>query len=230
MRRLDDKTPASGAVTAVQRGVDGGPATAPIDACKLISADDIAKLLGKPIEGKPTGTDPDMPGCTWENRGHLRVGHGGDRQPGHRDQRHASAARTRLPRGRHTRPGRDAVPRQRHGRVRRGWALEHRAGRGGRRCRARRPTTRPSTWPARSGLNCRSSRTTVTGMSESQHTIAGTVLTMPVRVRKADVHTAMFSVERTRRSVSSTTAGCRVCQHRPGRAVANLIADPLRRL
>ncbi len=32
-------------------------------------------------------------------------------------------------------------------------------------------------------------------MPESQHTIAGTVLTMPVRVRKADVHTAMFSVD-----------------------------------
>jgi hypothetical protein len=29
-------------------------------------------------------------------------------------------------------------------------------------------------------------------MSVSQHTIAGTVLTMPVRIRKADVHTAMF--------------------------------------
>ena len=32
-------------------------------------------------------------------------------------------------------------------------------------------------------------------MPESQHTIAGTVLTMPIRVRKADVHSAMFSVD-----------------------------------
>lgn len=38
-----------------------------IDACTLISADDIAKLLGKPIDGKATGTDPEMPGCIWEN-------------------------------------------------------------------------------------------------------------------------------------------------------------------
>lgn len=29
-----------------------------------------------------------------------------------------------------------------------------------------------------------------------QHTIAGTVLTMPVRIRKADVHTAMFDPRR----------------------------------
>lgn len=38
-----------------------------IDACKLISADDIAKLLSQPIDGKATGTDPEMPGCIWEN-------------------------------------------------------------------------------------------------------------------------------------------------------------------
>ncbi len=45
-------------------------------------------------------------------------------------------------------------------------------------------------------------------MSQSQHTIAGTVLTMPVRIRKADVHTAMFSVPPTPRRGSSTTADC----------------------
>jgi hypothetical protein len=39
-----------------------------IDACKLISADDFTKLLGKPIEGESTGADPEMPACTWENR------------------------------------------------------------------------------------------------------------------------------------------------------------------
>ena len=37
-------------------------------------------------------------------------------------------------------------------------------------------------------------------MSESQHTIAGTVLTMPVKVRKADAHIAMFSATPTPRS------------------------------
>ena len=25
-------------------------------------------MLGKPIEGKPLGADPEMPACTWENR------------------------------------------------------------------------------------------------------------------------------------------------------------------
>ena len=32
-------------------------------------------------------------------------------------------------------------------------------------------------------------------MTASQHTIAGTVLTMPVRIRKATQHMAMFSVK-----------------------------------
>ena len=40
----------------------------PIDACKLASADDIAKLLGKPVEGRPIGATPQAPACTWENR------------------------------------------------------------------------------------------------------------------------------------------------------------------
>lgn len=39
-----------------------------IDACTLVSADDIAKLLGKPVEGRPIGAAPDAPACTWENR------------------------------------------------------------------------------------------------------------------------------------------------------------------
>lgn len=40
----------------------------PINACTLVSADDIAKLLGKPVEGRPIGDPPDAPACTWENR------------------------------------------------------------------------------------------------------------------------------------------------------------------
>ena len=40
----------------------------PIDACKLISADDIAKLLGKPVDGRSIGGSADAPACTWENR------------------------------------------------------------------------------------------------------------------------------------------------------------------
>ncbi|BBZ11859.1 acetoacetate decarboxylase family protein [Mycobacterium branderi] len=60
-------------------------------------------------------------------------------------------------------------------------------------------------------------------MPESQHTIAGTVLTMPVRVRKADVHTAMFSVDAEAAQRLIDYSGLRVCQHRPGRAVVNLM-------
>jgi hypothetical protein len=60
-------------------------------------------------------------------------------------------------------------------------------------------------------------------MSSSQHTIAGTVLTMPVRVRKADVHTAMFSVSADAAQRLVDYSGLEVCQFRPGRAVVNLM-------
>ena len=60
-------------------------------------------------------------------------------------------------------------------------------------------------------------------MAQSQHTIAGTVLTMPVRVRKADVHTAMFSVPADAAQHMIDYSGLRVCRFRPGRAVVNLM-------
>ncbi|MBS9533091.1 acetoacetate decarboxylase family protein [Mycobacterium sp. M1] len=60
-------------------------------------------------------------------------------------------------------------------------------------------------------------------MTVSQHTIAGTVLTMPVRIRQADVHTAMFSVPADAAQQLIDYSGLRVCQHRPGRAVVNLM-------
>ena len=60
-------------------------------------------------------------------------------------------------------------------------------------------------------------------MSDSQHTIAGTVLTMPVRVRKADVHTAMFSVPADAAQRLVDYSGLKVCEFRPGRAVVNLM-------
>jgi hypothetical protein len=66
-------------------------------------------------------------------------------------------------------------------------------------------------------------RITVTGMPDSQHVIAGTVLTMPVRVRKADVHTAMFSVDAEAAQRLIDYSGLQVCQHRPGHAVVNLM-------
>jgi hypothetical protein len=61
--KSDDKSPASESSQS-----SAAPSAAGIDACKLISADDITKLLGKPIDGKPLGADPEMPACTWENR------------------------------------------------------------------------------------------------------------------------------------------------------------------
>lgn len=60
-------------------------------------------------------------------------------------------------------------------------------------------------------------------MAQSQHTIAGTVLTMPVRVRKADVHTAMFSVSADAAQQMIDYSGLQVCQFRPGRAVVTLM-------
>jgi hypothetical protein len=41
---------------------------AALDACALIDAADITKLLGVPVTGRPTSTDPKFPpGCMWEN-------------------------------------------------------------------------------------------------------------------------------------------------------------------
>jgi hypothetical protein len=60
-------------------------------------------------------------------------------------------------------------------------------------------------------------------MSDSQHTIAGTVLTMPVRIRKADVHTAMFSVPADAAQRLVDYSGLKICEFRPGRAVVNLM-------
>lgn len=56
-----------------------------------------------------------------------------------------------------------------------------------------------------------------------QHTIAGTVLTMPVRVRKADVHTAMFSVPADAAQRLIDYSGLQVCRFRPNRAVVTLL-------
>lgn len=60
-------------------------------------------------------------------------------------------------------------------------------------------------------------------MSAVQHTIAGKVLTMPVRIRKADVHTAMFSVPADHAQRMIDYSGLQVCQFRPGRAVVTLM-------
>ena len=53
--------------SAAQSSGPPAPGT-PIDACALVSDDDIAKLLGNPVEGRSIGGGPDTPACTWENR------------------------------------------------------------------------------------------------------------------------------------------------------------------
>lgn len=56
-------------------------------------------------------------------------------------------------------------------------------------------------------------------MSVSQHTVAGTVLTMPVRIRKADQHAAMFSVPAKAAQRLIDYSGLRVFEYLPGRAM-----------
>lgn len=65
--------------------------------------------------------------------------------------------------------------------------------------------------------------TDATGPAPSQHTIAGTVLTMPVRVRKATQHMAMFSVDADAAQRMIDYSGLQVCRFRPHRAVAVLM-------
>src|SRR6201991_1732291 len=60
-------------------------------------------------------------------------------------------------------------------------------------------------------------------MAPSQHTIAGTVLTMPVRIRKATQHMAMFSVDADAAQHLIDYSGLQVCRYLPGRAVVVLM-------
>jgi hypothetical protein len=57
----------------------------------------------------------------------------------------------------------------------------------------------------------------------SQHTVAGTVLTMPVKIRKAAQHMAMFSVDADAAQAMIDYSGLQVCRYRPGRAVVVLM-------
>ena len=60
-------------------------------------------------------------------------------------------------------------------------------------------------------------------MSASKHTIAGTVLTMPVKIRKADQHMAMFSVDADAAQQLIDHSGLQVCRYLPGRAIVVLM-------
>lgn len=60
-------------------------------------------------------------------------------------------------------------------------------------------------------------------MTASQHTIAGTVITMPVQIRKAEQHMAMFSVGADAAQQLIDYSGLQVCRYLPGRAVVVLM-------
>ena len=66
-------------------------------------------------------------------------------------------------------------------------------------------------------------------MTASQHTIAGTVLTMPVKIRKANQHMAMFSVDADAAQQLIDYSGLQVCRYLPGRAIVALILTALHR-
>lgn len=57
----------------------------------------------------------------------------------------------------------------------------------------------------------------------TQHTIAGTTVTMPVRIRTADQHMAMFSVDADAAQRMIGYSGLQVCRYRPGRAIVILM-------
>jgi hypothetical protein len=38
-----------------------------MDVCSMVSPQDISALLGTAVPGKPTGKDPRMGGCSWDN-------------------------------------------------------------------------------------------------------------------------------------------------------------------
>jgi acetoacetate decarboxylase len=60
-------------------------------------------------------------------------------------------------------------------------------------------------------------------MTASQHTIAGTVLTMPVKIRKATQHNAMFAVDGDAAQRLIDYSGLEVYRPFRGRAIATLI-------
>jgi hypothetical protein len=60
-------------------------------------------------------------------------------------------------------------------------------------------------------------------MTASQHTIAGTVLTMPVKIRTATQHMAMFSVGAGAAQAMIDYSGLQVCRYLPGRAIVVLM-------
>lgn len=57
----------------------------------------------------------------------------------------------------------------------------------------------------------------------SRHTVLGTVLQMPVKIRKAHQHMAMFSVDADAAQQMIDYSGLQVCRYLPGRAIVVLM-------
>jgi hypothetical protein len=60
-------------------------------------------------------------------------------------------------------------------------------------------------------------------MTASQHTIAGQIVTMPVKIRRAEQHVAMFSVDADAAQQMIDYSGLTVCRYLPRRAIAILM-------
>jgi hypothetical protein len=59
---------ASGQQSGSASAAPGASKTAkPIDACSMLSPQDISAILGVTVAGKSTGKDPQMGGCSWDN-------------------------------------------------------------------------------------------------------------------------------------------------------------------
>ncbi len=63
----------------------------------------------------------------------------------------------------------------------------------------------------------------MTEPSTSQYTIAGTAVTMPVQIRRATQHMAMFSVDADAAQRMIDYSGMQVCRYRPTRAIVVLM-------
>lgn len=55
-------TSSTGAATSAQAAD-----STPVDACALLSSDDIAPIIGQRVDGRSASTDPSAPVCIWEN-------------------------------------------------------------------------------------------------------------------------------------------------------------------
>jgi hypothetical protein len=57
----------AGGPAPASSGPDAVNSVKPMDVCSMVSPQDISALLGTAVPGKPTGKDPRMGGCSWDN-------------------------------------------------------------------------------------------------------------------------------------------------------------------